>query len=79
MVEYKTDATNAVTIRARVWRGYGVQTGVWVDDDGVCRVYDDVAGHWTRAHSLSEAACRRARKLDGANRRARRAIVKGAS
>jgi len=34
-----------------------------VDNDGTVRVYDDIAGHFTRCHALSARQQQRIRKL----------------
>ena len=38
---------------------------VLVDDDGTVRVWDDVAGHYTLWHRLTEAQIAEARRLAG--------------
>ena len=53
-----------ITIRAKAFSGRKIETvRCMVDDDGTVRVWDSVAGHYTRCHVLSESAQRRARKL----------------
>ena len=53
--------------RGRVF-GRRIQTAdVRVDDQGALRVWDEVAGHWTRCHSITERgqrAIRRAAKAE---------------
>ncbi len=53
-----------VTIRAKAF-GRIETLRVMVAADGTCRVWDRVAGHYTRCHSLSRAAQMKARKLAG--------------
>jgi hypothetical protein len=45
-----------ITMRTRSYQ-------MLVDADGSVRVYDSIAGYYTRCHSLSETARRRARRL----------------
>ena len=42
-----------ITIRARAFQGILETVRCSVEADGTVRVYDDVAGHYTRCHSLS--------------------------
>lgn len=49
-----------ITIRAKAFSGGKVQTCRCIaDQDGTVRVWDAIAGHYTRCHSLSAAAVRR--------------------
>lgn len=58
-----TTTIKTVTIRARAFAGGKIQDcKVRVDGDDVL-VWDSVAGHYTRCHSLSRAAIAKARKL----------------
>jgi hypothetical protein len=61
--------TNAtITTRAKAFSGRGVETvQCMVDTDGQMLVYDSVAKHFTRCHSLSKTAERRIRKLAAAS------------
>ena len=53
-----------IITRARAFTGSGIQTvRCSIDADGVVRVYDSVAGHYTACHALSASAIRRIRKL----------------
>lgn len=57
--------TTQITIRAKAFTGRGIETvRVLVDSDGTIRVWDSVAGHYTRCHILSRSAQARIRKLD---------------
>lgn len=66
-----TDADRFITIRCKSFTGEGVRTHrIMVDADrvegrdvtrGTVRVWDDVAGHFTTCHSLSDATIRRIR------------------
>jgi hypothetical protein len=52
------------TTRARFFTGHSIETlQVMVDSDGSIRVWDSVAGHYTRCHALTPAAQRRIRKV----------------
>lgn len=52
-----------MTVRAKAFTGYGAEwVRVMVEDDGSVLVYDDIAGYFTRCHSLSPAAERRIRR-----------------
>lgn len=60
--------TTIVTMRVRAFAGVLWTHKCSIDDDGTVRVYDRVAGHYTRRHTLSaqdlgriRAAARRAR------------------
>lgn len=56
-----------VTIRGRAFTGDRLSSHrCMVSADGAVRVWDSVAGHYTRCHALSESARRRARSLAGA-------------
>lgn len=51
-------------VRCRPWSREGVQKArVLVQSDGDVLVWDDVASHWTRFHSLGPWAIRRIRRL----------------
>lgn len=53
-----------VTIRAKAFNGDRIRVHLcMVAANGVVRVWDSVAGHYTTCHSLSGDALRRARKL----------------
>lgn len=54
-----------LTVRARFWHGQGItEEAVYVDiTDGIVRVWDDIAGHYTTFHSLSKSAIARIRKM----------------
>jgi hypothetical protein len=57
-----TDRT--IQMRARAFTGGKVaMQACQVSDDGTVRVWDDVAGHYTTCHILSDADLRRARQL----------------
>ena len=57
-----TDQT--FTMRCRAFSGEGVRENrVTVGADGIVRVWDSVAGHYTTCHSMAESAQARARKL----------------
>jgi hypothetical protein len=59
-----TTSDREVTIRARAFTGGRIQDcQCLVSDDGSVAVWDEVAGHYTVCHSLSQSAQRRARKL----------------
>ena len=53
-----------ITARARAFAGQGVRRHrMTVDGDGTIRVYDPIAEHYTRCHSLSASAVKRIRRL----------------
>ena len=53
-----------ITVRCRPFAGFPTsEHRVSVDERGVVRVYDAVAGHYTMVHSLSARTQRRIRKL----------------
>ena len=53
-----------ITTRARAFAGRGIENVLCrVDPDGDVLVWDSVAKHYTRCHSLSESAQRRIRRL----------------
>ncbi len=55
-------ADRIVTARAKAFAGHSIQSHKFlVDPDGVVRVWDSVAGHYTTCHSLSASAIRRIR------------------
>ena len=48
----------------KVWAGRGPQrASVRIDNDGAVYVYDDVASHWTRCHSIAERTIARWSKM----------------
>lgn len=51
-----------ITIRAKAFSHYGVETVRVSVDGNTFKVYDSVAGHFTTCHSLSESAKRRVKK-----------------
>ena len=56
--------TIEIGARAKAFSHEGVKTHRFaVDADGTVRVWDDIAGHFTLCHSLSQSAERRIRKL----------------
>ena len=57
-----------ITLKAKAFAGCGVESiKAMIDQDGKVVVYDDVAGYYTRCHSLSKSAERRIRKLLASN------------
>lgn len=53
-----------IIARAKAFTCQGIQTHRFaVAEDGVVRVWDEVAGYYTTCHSLSRAAERRIRRL----------------
>jgi hypothetical protein len=53
-----------ITTRARAFAGRPIESvRCRIDPDGAVLVWDSVAGHYTRVHSLSESAIRRIRRL----------------
>lgn len=54
-----TTETINMTIRAKAFAGEGVRTNRVRVRDGEVLVWDGVAGHYTRLHSLSRSAVRR--------------------
>lgn len=53
-----------IDIRAKAFSGEGIRKHrVLVENDGSVLVWDSVAGHYTRCHSLSRSALLRARKI----------------
>lgn len=57
---------NTITIRAKAFSTEGVKTHtVYVDESGIVRVYDSVAGHFTACHCLTPAAILRIRRAAG--------------
>lgn len=61
-----TQTANTITARARFFAGAGLETlRVRIEDDAALPLrsrvqpYDEVAGHYTVCHSLTDAACRR--------------------
>jgi len=47
-------------VYAQAFTGDGARVhGMLVDEGGELRVWDEIAGHWTVCHSLSEGAIRR--------------------
>lgn len=62
----KSYQESELTVRCKAFSAEGVRENrVSVDGAGVVRVYDDVAGHYTVAHSLSAGAERRIRRMAG--------------
>lgn len=60
-------SSKIIDIRAKAFAHEGVRMNrVMVEADGSVLVWDCVAGHYTRCHSMSESATRRARKLASA-------------
>lgn len=50
----------------RPWSAYGRGINTYgVSPDGTVSVYDDIAGHYTLCHAMTEAQQRRIRKLAG--------------
>lgn len=59
-----TTKTREITCRARAFAGRPIESvRCRLDADGAVLVWDSVAGHYTRVHSLSESAIRRIRRL----------------
>ena len=59
-----TTKTREITCRARAFAGRGVETiRCRLDADGSVLVWDDLARHYTRCHSLTASAHRRIRRL----------------
>ena len=59
-----TTKTREITCRARAFAGRGVETiRCRLDADGSVLVWDDLARHYTRCHSLGKSAHRRIRRL----------------
>lgn len=53
-----------LTVRAKAFTGFGIETvKVRVDGTGDVLVWDDIAKHFTRCHSLSKSAQLRIKKL----------------
>jgi len=49
-----------ITVRCRAFSGQPTRTHrVMVEQDGMVRVWDEVAGHYTTCHALSHATIRR--------------------
>ncbi len=62
-------APKTLTVRCRPFTGTRVAAHkVRVETDGSVTVWDEVAGHYTRCHVLSEPTCRRIRRLAAARR-----------
>jgi hypothetical protein len=58
--------TKTITARAKAFTTEGVRSHkMRVEGDGTVQVWDSVAGHYTRCHSLSRRAVARIRKLAG--------------
>lgn len=49
--------------RAKAFSGEGVRLHKFMVEDGIVRVFDSIAGHYTRVHSLSVAAILRILKM----------------
>ena len=59
-----TTKTREITCRARAFAGRGIETiRCRLDADGSVLVWDSLARHYTRCHSLGESAIRRIRRL----------------
>jgi len=59
--------TQTIIARAKAFAGRPVgEYRFRVDADGDVLVWDDIARHYTRCHSLSESAIRRIRRLAAA-------------
>lgn len=59
-----TTRPKTLTVRCRPFSGGRVAAHrVRVETDGSVTVWDEVAGHYTRCHVLSESACRRIVRL----------------
>jgi hypothetical protein len=58
-----TTTEKELTVRARAFTGRGVETIRVLVRDGVVRVWDSIAGHYTTCHSLSQSAVRRIVRL----------------
>ncbi len=56
-------AEHVIEIRARAFNGALATHRCILDADGTVRVYDPVAGHYTRCHSMPPRDQARARKL----------------
>ena len=55
---------SAFLVRCRPWAGLGVVSArVSVEQDGSVLVWDSVAKHYTRCHSLGASAVRRIRRM----------------
>lgn len=60
-------SSKVISIRTKAFASEGIRMNrVMVEADGSVLVWDSVAGHYTRCHSMSESAIRRARKLASA-------------
>jgi len=60
MTNTKTTEPIELTALCRPWHDRPRYLArVRIDADGAVRVWDDVAGHYTLVHSLSERTCRR--------------------
>lgn len=57
-----------IKARAKAFSGEGVRKHRFMVSDDAVRVWDPVAGHYTRCNSLSQSAEKRIRKLASANR-----------
>lgn len=54
VTQFATDAVQ-MEFRGKVFAGRGIETvDVRVDDEDVVRVWDEIAGHWTTCHSISD-------------------------
>lgn len=59
-----TTKTREITCRARAFAGRGIENvRCRLEPDGTVLVWDSVAKHYTRCHSLSESAKRRIRRM----------------
>jgi muconolactone delta-isomerase len=59
----KKMTTTEITARAKAFAREGVRTHRFQIEGETVRVWDEVAGHFTTCHSLSESAEARIRKL----------------
>lgn len=50
----KTETTRTVAFTGTAFGGARERLSVALDADGGVRVFDEIAGHYTRAHALSE-------------------------
>lgn len=57
------DTDTEITARAKAFSGEGVREHNFLISDDAVLVWDSVAGHYTRCHSLSQSAEKRIRKL----------------
>lgn len=56
--------SKTIRVRAKVFTGRGIETVLaMVELDGTVKVYDPIAGHYTRCHSISPQTQARIRRL----------------